>query len=153
MFFPQALHCLVQVFVLDLLLLPLRAVICPDPGVERVCIHAQVTSGLGNGLLRLARQFHRLGEAGLTLYGLLIGFDRFLKPVGGQTAGSQMTPNPRIGWIRSQHPPTHLLRLGVVTRLTQLKRLRQRPLGHHDRGGAYGNPRGGSNQPHPSPSH
>ena len=59
MFFPQALHFLVQVFVLDLLLLPLRAVICPDPGVERVCIHAQVTSGLGNGLIRLDRQFHR----------------------------------------------------------------------------------------------
>src|ERR671925_2320193 len=46
-------------FVLDLLLLPLGAVICPDPGVQRVFIHTQVTRGLGNGLIRLNGQFHR----------------------------------------------------------------------------------------------
>jgi len=37
--------------VLDLLLLTLGAVIRPDPRVQCVFIHAQVTCGLGNGLL------------------------------------------------------------------------------------------------------
>src|SRR5215475_14395986 len=46
-------------FVLDLLLLPLGAVIFPNPRVERVFIHAKVTRGLGNGLLRLDGQLHR----------------------------------------------------------------------------------------------
>src|SRR5215475_287529 len=46
-------------FVLDLLLLPLGAVIFPNPRVERVFIHAKVTRGLGNGLIRLDGQLHR----------------------------------------------------------------------------------------------
>ena len=41
-------------FVLDLLLLTLGAVIFPDPGVECIFIHAQVTRGLGNRLIRVA---------------------------------------------------------------------------------------------------
>src|SRR4029434_9531828 len=52
-------HVFIQSFVLDLLLLTLGTMILPDPGVERVFIHAQVTSGLGNGLIRLHGQFHR----------------------------------------------------------------------------------------------
>src|SRR5215468_1744547 len=46
-------------FALDLLLLPLGAVICPHPSVERVFIHAKVTRGLGNGLIGLDGQLHR----------------------------------------------------------------------------------------------
>src|SRR5215475_1341895 len=46
-------------FVLDLLLLPLGAVIFPNPRVERVFIHAKVTRGLGNRLIRLDGQLHR----------------------------------------------------------------------------------------------
>jgi hypothetical protein len=44
-------------FIVDLLLLPLGAMILPDPGVQGVFIHAQVTRGLSNGLIRLNRQF------------------------------------------------------------------------------------------------
>src|SRR4029434_9500985 len=51
-------HVFIQSFVLDLLLLTLGTMILPDPGVERVFIHAQITSGLGNGLIRLHGQFH-----------------------------------------------------------------------------------------------
>src|SRR5262245_24047828 len=46
-------------FVVDLLLLALRAVIFPDPGMERVFIHPEVAGGLGNRLVRFDRQFHR----------------------------------------------------------------------------------------------
>src|SRR5215475_3435953 len=46
-------------FVLDLLLLPLGAVIFPNPRVERVFIHAKVTRGLSNKLIRLDGQLHR----------------------------------------------------------------------------------------------
>src|SRR5918912_3677861 len=42
--------------VVDLLLLALSAVIFADPGVECIFIHAQVASGLGNGLVRLDRE-------------------------------------------------------------------------------------------------
>src|SRR4029434_3432232 len=45
-------------FVLDLLLLAFCAVIHPDPGVKRVFIDPKVTSGLGNGLIRLTGQFN-----------------------------------------------------------------------------------------------
>src|SRR4029434_5911293 len=51
-------HVFIQSFVLDLLLLTLGTMILPDPGVERVFIHAQITSGQGNGLIRLHGQFH-----------------------------------------------------------------------------------------------
>src|SRR5262245_57903278 len=44
-------------FVLDLLLLALCPMIFPDPGMQRVFIHAQVPRGLRNRLLRLDRQF------------------------------------------------------------------------------------------------
>jgi hypothetical protein len=43
----------------DLRLLTLCMVICPDPGVERVVMHAKVTSSLGKGVLRLDGQFDR----------------------------------------------------------------------------------------------
>src|SRR5262245_3696156 len=46
-------------FVLDLLLLAFCAVILPNPGVKRVFIDPKVTSGLGNGLIRLNGQFDR----------------------------------------------------------------------------------------------
>jgi hypothetical protein len=45
-------------FILDVLVLALHAVICPNPGVERLFIDTQVTCRLGNGLLRLHREFH-----------------------------------------------------------------------------------------------
>src|SRR5215471_5202058 len=44
-------------FVIDLLLLALRAVIFPDPGMERVFIHAKIARCLSNRLLRLDREF------------------------------------------------------------------------------------------------
>src|SRR5919109_732425 len=46
-------------FVVDLLLLALSAVICPNPGVQRVFVHPEVARRLGNGLIRLHGQFHR----------------------------------------------------------------------------------------------
>src|SRR5215831_8042335 len=45
-------------FVLDLLLLTCTPMIFPDPGMQRVFIHSQVSRGLGNRLIRLDRQFH-----------------------------------------------------------------------------------------------
>src|SRR5215471_18361022 len=44
-------------FVIDLLLLALSAVIFPDPGMERVFIHAKIARCLSNRLLRLDREF------------------------------------------------------------------------------------------------
>src|SRR5262245_89921 len=46
-------------FVIHLLLLALNTVIFPDPGMQRVFVHPEVTRGLGNGLSRLHGQFHR----------------------------------------------------------------------------------------------
>src|SRR5262245_4416672 len=46
-------------FILPLLLLLLGTMICSNPGVERVFMHAQGTGGLGHGLLRRDGQFHR----------------------------------------------------------------------------------------------
>src|SRR5215510_13985623 len=46
-------------FVIHLLLLALNTVIFPDPGMQRVFVHPEVTRGLGNGLIRLHGQFHR----------------------------------------------------------------------------------------------
>jgi hypothetical protein len=43
--------------VIDLWFLAFNSVVFPDPGMQRVVIHAQVTRGLGNGLIRLDRQF------------------------------------------------------------------------------------------------
>src|SRR5215475_3153414 len=60
-------------FILDLLLLARGAVILPDPGVQGIFIHTQVTRGLSNGLIRLHGQFDR---ALLELCG--IGFRRRL---------------------------------------------------------------------------
>src|SRR2546430_4412188 len=46
-------------FVVDLLLLALSAMVFPDPGMQGVFIHPEVTGGLGNGLIRIDCQFHR----------------------------------------------------------------------------------------------
>src|SRR5215471_4715002 len=46
-------------FVMDLLLLALHPVILPNPGVERIFIHPEVTGSLCNGLIRFDGQFHR----------------------------------------------------------------------------------------------
>src|SRR5262245_64481785 len=46
-------------FVMDLLLLALHPVILPNPGMERIFIHPEVTGSLCNGLIRLDCQFHR----------------------------------------------------------------------------------------------
>ena len=43
---------------MDLGLLALSTMIFPDPGVQRIFIHAEVTRGLRNGLFRLDRQFY-----------------------------------------------------------------------------------------------
>lgn len=59
MVFPQALQCLVEMFVIALLLLALHTVICPDPGLSRIVIDSQVASGLCNRLIRLDGQFDR----------------------------------------------------------------------------------------------
>ena len=45
-------------FILDLLVLALHPVIFPDPGMEGVLIDPKVTGRLGNGLIRLDRQFY-----------------------------------------------------------------------------------------------
>src|SRR5215510_5513963 len=45
--------------VMDLLLLALCPMIFSDPGMPRIFIHPEVAPGLGNGLIRLHRQFHR----------------------------------------------------------------------------------------------
>src|SRR5262245_20536595 len=44
-------------FGVDLLLLALSAVIFADPSVECIFVDAQVARGLGNGLVRLDREF------------------------------------------------------------------------------------------------
>src|SRR5215470_7441542 len=44
-------------FVIDRLLLALSAVIFPDPGMERVFIHAKIARCLSKRLLRLDREF------------------------------------------------------------------------------------------------
>jgi hypothetical protein len=49
-FLPQAFQFLIQMFVVHLLLLALRAVICANPGVERVFIYAKITGCRGNRL-------------------------------------------------------------------------------------------------------
>src|SRR5437870_2798327 len=46
-------------FVVDLLLLALSAMVFPNPGMQGVFIHPEVTGGLGNGLIRIDCQFHR----------------------------------------------------------------------------------------------
>src|SRR5262252_4687988 len=46
-------------FVMDLLLLALHPVILPNPGVERIFIHPEVTGSLCNGLIRFDGHFHR----------------------------------------------------------------------------------------------
>src|SRR5262249_39504050 len=48
----------IEMFVLDLLLLARTPMLFPDPGMQRVFIHSQVSRGLGNRLIRLDRQFH-----------------------------------------------------------------------------------------------
>src|SRR4030095_7847089 len=45
-------------FIMDLLLLALGTVIFPDPSVQGIFIHAEVSGGLGNRLLGFDRQFH-----------------------------------------------------------------------------------------------
>jgi hypothetical protein len=50
-FFPQALQFFIHMLVLALLLLTLGTMLLPAPGVKRVVMHAQGTSGLGHGLL------------------------------------------------------------------------------------------------------
>src|ERR687887_2839919 len=46
-------------FVMDLLVLARHPVIFPNPSVERIFIHPEVTGSLGNGLIRFDGQFHR----------------------------------------------------------------------------------------------
>ena len=45
-------------FILDLLLLALRSVVFPNPGMERVFIHSEVPGRRRNRLRRFDRQFH-----------------------------------------------------------------------------------------------
>jgi hypothetical protein len=52
-FLSVVLQCFIRLFILDLLLLTLCTVICPDPGVERICMYTKITGRLGNGLIRL----------------------------------------------------------------------------------------------------
>jgi hypothetical protein len=56
--------------IMDLLLPALSAVVCPDPGVERVFIAPKIAGGLHNRLIRLDRQLHRalLAFGGITFH-------------------------------------------------------------------------------------
>ena len=58
-FFAQALQFLVEMFVVDLRLLALCAMVLPDPSMSRIFVNSKVTGCLGNRLLRLDRQFYR----------------------------------------------------------------------------------------------
>jgi hypothetical protein len=58
-FTPQALQLLVEVCIIDLLLLTGRPMICPDPGMERVFIHPQVTGRLRDRWTRFDGEFRR----------------------------------------------------------------------------------------------
>src|SRR5262249_19041303 len=44
---------------MDLLLLALRPMICPDPGMQRVFVHSELTRRLRDRLLRLDSEFDR----------------------------------------------------------------------------------------------